>query len=282
MIREGYGQIAQHGSERRQSSCCGTSSCCGGMSAVDADQLARQIGYAADELSALPDGVNLGLSCGNPTALAALRPGEVLLDLGSGAGFDAFVAGPKAGATGRVIGVDMTPEMLAKARQNIATYRERTGLDNVEFRLGEIEHLPVADNSVDVVISNCVLNLSPDKPQVWREIARVFKPGGRVAVSDLALLKPLPPEVLKMVEALVGCVAGAVLMSETERMARDAGLVEVRLNPKPGYVEALMQGQDPLYLKIAAQLPAGTQPGDFITSLEITARKPSAVVQSPS
>ncbi len=282
MIREGYGQIAQHGSERRQSSCCGTSSCCGGMSAVDADQLARQIGYAADELSALPDGVNLGLSCGNPTALAALRPGEVLLDLGSGAGFDAFVAGPKAGATGRVIGVDMTPEMLAKARQNIATYRERTGLDNVEFRLGEIEHLPVADNSVDVVISNCVLNLSPDKPQVWREIARVLKPGGRVAVSDLALLKPLPPEVLKMVEALVGYVAGAVLMSETERMARDAGLADLRLNPKAGYVDALMQGQDPLYLKITAQLPAGTQPGDFITSLEITARKPSAVVQSPS
>jgi arsenite methyltransferase len=280
MIREGYGQIAQHGSERRQSSCCGgTSSGCGGMSAVDADQLARQIGYADAELSALPDGANIGLSCGNPTALAALRPGEVLLDLGSGAGFDAFVAGPKAGATGRVIGVDMTPEMLAKARRNIATYRERTGLDNVEFRLGEIEHLPVADNSVDVVISNCVLNLSPDKPQVWREIARVLKPGGRVAVSDLALLKPLPPEVLKMVEALVGCVAGAVLMSETERMTRDAGLVEVRLNPKPGYVEALMQGQDPLYLKIAAQLPAGTQPGDFITSLEITARKLVAVSQ---
>ncbi|HEV2330732.1 MAG TPA: arsenite methyltransferase [Verrucomicrobiae bacterium] len=268
MIREGYGQIAQHGSERRQSSCCG------GMSAVDADQLARQIGYADAELSALPEGANIGLSCGNPAALAALRPGEVLLDLGSGAGFDAFVAGPKVGATGRVIGVDMTPEMLARARKNIPTYRERTGLDNVEFRLGEIEHLPVADNSVDVVISNCVLNLSPDKPQVWREIARVLKPGGRVAVSDLALLKPLPPEVLKMVEALVGCVAGAVLVSETERMARDAGLADVRLNSKAGYVDALMQGQDPLYLKIAAQLPPETKPDDFVTSLEITARKP--------
>jgi arsenite methyltransferase len=276
MIREGYGQIAQHGSERRKSSCCG------GMTAVDAAGLARQIGYADAELSALPEGANIGLSCGNPGALAALRPGEVLLDLGSGAGFDAFVAGPKVGATGRVIGVDMTPEMLAKARKNIATYRERTGLDNVEFRLGEIEHLPVADNSVDVVISNCVLNLSPDKPQVWREIARVLKPGGRVAVSDLALLKPLPAEVLKMVEALVGCVAGAVLVSETERMARDAGLTDVRLNPKAGYVDALMQGQDPLYLKIAAQLPAGTKPGDYVTSLEITARKPAAVVQPQS
>ncbi len=269
MIREGYGQIAQHGSERRQSSCCG------GMSAVDADQLARQIGYAEGELSVLPEGANIGLSCGNPAALAALRPGEVLLDLGSGAGFDAFVVGPKVGAAGRVIGVDMTPEMLAKARKNIATYRERTGLNNVEFRLGEIEHLPVADNSVDVVISNCVLNLSPDKPQVWREIVRVLKPGGRVAVSDLALLKPLPPEVLKMVEALVGCVAGAVLVSETERMAREAGLTELRLNPKAGYVDALMQGQDPLYLKIAGQLPLGTKPGDYVTSLEITGRKPA-------
>ena len=269
MIREGYGQIAQHGSERRQSSCCG------GMSAVDADQLAREIGYANAELSALPEGANIGLSCGNPAALAALRPGEMLLDLGSGAGFDAFVAGPKVGAAGRVIGVDMTPEMLARARRNIAAYRERTGLDNVEFRLGEIEHLPVADNSVDVVISNCVLNLSPDKPQVWREIVRVLKPGGRVAVSDLALLKSLPPEVLKMVEALVGCVAGAVLVSETERMARGAGLADLRLNPRAGYVDALMQGQDPLYLKIAAQLPPGTKPGDFVTSLEIMGRKPA-------
>ena len=268
LVREGYGQIARHGSERRQSSCCG------GMSAVDADQLARQIGYGAEELAALPGGANIGLSCGNPGALAALRPGEVLLDLGSGAGFDAFVAGPKVGPAGRVIGVDMTPEMLAKARKNIAAYRERTKLDNIEFRLGEIEYLPVADNCVDVVISNCVLNLSPDKPQVWREIARVLKPGGRVAVSDLALLKPLPEAVREMVEALVGCVAGAVLASETERMARDAGLTEIRLNAKPGYVDTLVEGQDPLYLKIIAHLPAGAKPGDYVTSLEITGRKP--------
>ena len=141
-----------------------------------------------------------------------------------------FIAGKKVGATGRAIGVDMTAEMLAKARKNLRAYRERTGLDNVEFRLGEIEHLPVADASVDVVISNCVINLSPDKPQVWREIARVLKPGGRVAVSDLALLKPLPPGVLEMVEALVGCVAGAVLVSETERMAKEAGLTDIVLN----------------------------------------------------
>ena len=174
----------------------------------------------------------MGLSCGNPNALAALQPGEVVLDLGAGGGFDVFIAGKKVGATGRAIGVDMTAEMLGKARKNIAAYRERTGLDNVEFRLGEIEHLPLADNSVDAVISNCVINLSPDKPQVWREIARVLKPGGRVAVSDLALLKPLPPAVLESVEALVGCVAGAVLVSDTERMAQGGGLERDRPEPQ--------------------------------------------------
>jgi arsenite methyltransferase len=272
-VRDGYADIALKGSERRQPSCCA------GMCDVDAEKLARQIGYSSEELAALPDGANIGLSCGNPNALAALRPGEVLLDLGSGAGFDAFVAGPKVGATGRVIGVDMTPEMLSKARKNITTYRDRTGLDNVEFRLGEIEHLPVADASVDAVISNCVINLSPDKPQVWREIARVLKPGGRVAVSDLALLKPLPSGVAEMVEALVGCVAGAVLVDESGRMAHDAGLTNIQLNPKPGYVEALVDGQDPLYVKIMAQLPAGAKPGDYVTSLEITARKLASVAQ---
>lgn len=266
-VRAGYSEIALHGSERRKSSCC-----CG-MTEVESDKLSRQIGYSAEELAALPEGANIGLSCGNPCALAALRPGEVLLDLGSGGGFDAFVAGPKVGPSGRVIGVDMTPEMLAKARTNSASYRERTGLDNVEFRLGEIEHLPVADGSVDAVISNCVINLSPDKAQVWREIARVLKPGGRVAVSDLALLKALPRAVEEMVEALVGCIAGAVLLSETEKMAREAGLSDIRLNPKSGYVDSLVEWQDPLYQKLMAHLPAGTKPGDYITSLEITARK---------
>ena len=218
-MREGYGQIAKSGG-----SCCGPAPTCCGSAPAASENLAKHIGYSAEELAALPEGANMGLSCGNPNALAALQPGEVVLDLGAGGGFDVFIAGKKVGATGRAIGVDMTPEMLAKARKNIAAYRERTGLDNVEFRLGEIEHLPLADNSVDVVISNCVINLSPDKPQVWREIARVLKPGGRVAVSDLALLKPLPPAVAESVEALVGCVAGAVLVSETERMAQGGGL----------------------------------------------------------
>ena len=218
----------------------------------------------------------MGLSCGNPAALAALKPGEVVLDLGSGGGFDVFIAGRKVGATGRAIGVDMTPEMLAKARRNLAQYREETGLANVEFRLGEIEHLPVADASVDVIISNCVVNLSPDKPQVWREIARVLKPGGRVAISDMALLKPLPGEVLKMVEALVGCVAGASLVSETERMAQEAGLADIVLKSKPAYVEAMTGFEDPLYQEIVTHLPAGTKPADYITSLEVQAHKPGA------
>jgi arsenite methyltransferase len=269
-VREGYGKIAV-----ADNSCCSPAVSCCGSNATASEQLARHIGYSAQELAVLPDGSNMGLSCGNPTAIASLQPGEVVLDLGAGGGFDVFIAGQKVGAAGRAIGVDMTPEMLAKARRNAATYRDNTGLNNVEFRLGEIEHLPLADASVDVVISNCVINLSPNKPQVWREIARVLKPGGRVAVSDLALLKPLPPEVVEMVEALVGCVAGAVLVSETERMAREAGLVDIQLNSKADYVNAMVNWNDPLYQKIALHLPAGAKPGDFITSLEITGRKPS-------
>ncbi len=269
-VREGYGEIARQGNESRS----GGKSCCGCSPAGAAD-LARQIGYSAEELAALPEGANLGLSCGNPHALAALQAGEVLLDLGSGAGFDLFIAGRKLGPSGRAIGVDMTPDMLAKARKNAAAYRQKSGLDNVEFRLGEIEHLPVSDCSVDVVISNCVLNLSPDKPQVWREIARVLKPGGRVAVSDLALLQPLPPAVLEMVEALIGCVAGAVLVPETGQMARQAGLAEITLTTQSGYVDGMLDWQDPLYQKILGLLPPGAKPSAYVTSLEVTARKPA-------
>jgi SAM-dependent methyltransferase len=269
-VREGYGKIAQ-----QEVSCCSGVSCCGSNPEGSA-QLAKYVGYSAEELATLPEGANMGLSCGNPSALAALRPGEVVLDLGSGGGFDVFIAARKVGAAGRAIGVDMTPEMLAKARKNIAAYRERSGLDNVEFRLGEIEHLPLPDNSVDVVISNCVINLSPDKPQVWREIARVLKPGGRVAVSDLALLKPLPAEILKMIEALVGCVAGAVLVRETENMVQAAGLTNLSLNPKSDYVTAMVDWNDPLYAKIVQHLPTGTGPEDYMTSLEVRATKPTS------
>jgi SAM-dependent methyltransferase len=265
-VREGYAQIVQEG----EAGCCGTSCCCGGGSA---DQVAQAVGYDAEELASLPDGANLGLSCGNPTALAELRPGEVVLDLGSGGGFDVFLAGQRVGPSGRAIGVDMTAEMVTRARRNAEAYTARTGLSNVEFRLGEIEHLPVPDASVDVVISNCVLNLSPDKEQVWREIARVLRSGGRVAVSDLALLRPLPDEVAGMVRALVGCVAGAVLVEDTERMASQAGLTSIGLEKKPEYVEAMEGWSDPLYRSIAEHLPAGTRAADFITSLYVTGRK---------
>jgi arsenite methyltransferase len=269
LVRDGYKKIAQETS----AGCCGAGVSCCGSSPQEAEKLARELGYSVEELKALPEGANMGLSCGNPAALAALKPGEVVVDLGSGGGFDIFIAGRKVGATGRAIGVDMTAEMLAKARHNTAAYREQTGLDNVEFRLGEIEHLPIADNTADVIISNCVINLSPDKAQVWREIARVLKPGGRVAVSDIALLKPLPADVLKMVEAMIGCVAGAGLVSETERMARAAGLTDIALTRKPGYIEALTDWEDPLYRKIIEHLPSGAKPADYITSLEVQAIK---------
>ena len=270
LVREGYAKIAQ---DTAAGSCSPGVSCCGSAPA-DAEKLARELGYTVEELKSLPEGANMGLSCGNPAALAALKPGETVLDLGSGGGFDVFIAGRKVGANGRAIGVDMTPEMLGKARRNIAAYQQETGLNNVEFRLGEIEHLPVADDSVDAIIPNCVINLSPDKAQVWREMARVLKPGGRVAVSDLALVKPLPAEVLTIVEALVGCVAGATLVSETGRMAREAGLSDIVLKVKSDYIEAMLNFEDPLYQKIIELLPQGAKPSDYITSLEVQALKP--------
>jgi SAM-dependent methyltransferase len=300
-VREGYGRIARSSSSMPlfestlptaaplpaapPSTCCEPSPSdsadgCGDMkggccsSAPDPEGLAKALGYTMAELAELPSGVNLGLSCGNPTALAALKSGEVLLDLGSGAGFDVFVASRKVGPRGRAIGVDMTPDMVKRARANIASWRSRTGLDNVEFRLGEIEHLPVADASVDALVSNCVLNLSPDQSQVWREVARVLKRGGRVAVSDLALLRPLPSAVASRIDALIGCVAGASLVTEIERMAKAAGLVDVVLTTKSDYVAALESLDDPLYAQIAKLLPAGTTTKDFVTSVLVAARKP--------
>jgi len=266
-VREAYSAIARTGT----SCCCGTS--CGG--ATDSGDLALSIGYGADDLGSIPDGANLGLSCGNPTAIASLRPGETVVDLGCGAGFDVFIAARVVGPGGRVIGVDMTADMLSKARRNARAFEEMTGFDNVEFRLGEIEHLPVADSSVDVVISNCVINLSSDKSQVWREIARVLKPGGRLSISDMALLKPLPEVVVKSVEALVGCIAGAVLVEETEGMIRDAGLERAVLEPKSGYVESMTDFNDPLYKQIMSALPEGIRVGDYVTSLTVTAYKPA-------
>lgn len=288
-VRAGYAEIAKSGQwsgvsaePAASSGCCGGTSdsdsdgggggCCG-PTTLTADDVARAVGYAESDLSILPGGANLGLSCGNPNALANLKPGETVIDLGSGGGFDCFIAGPKVGASGRVIGVDMTPEMLSKARSNIANYEERSGLSNVEFRLGEIESIPVADASVDVVISNCVINLSPDKDRVWREIARVLKSGGRVAVSDLALLKPLPESIASDVEALVGCVAGAQLVDDIRTSVAQAGLVDLQMTAKPQYIEAMVNAADPLYKKIAEALPEGASMSDYVVSLDIEAKK---------
>ena len=264
-VRAGYAAIAAG-----RGSCCEGGGCCG---QPDPDRLAKAVGYDAETLARLPEGANMGLSCGNPVAIAALREGQTVLDLGSGGGFDAFQAGEKVKASGRVIGVDMTPEMITKARKNIEQYRRRVGLNNVEFRLGEIEHLPAPDASVDVVLSNCVINLSPDKPQVWREVFRVLKPGGKASVSDLALLKPLPGDIREMAAALVGCVAGAALVEETRDMLEKAGFTSIVLTPNPDYVRSMQDWNDPLYREIAEKLPQGEEMADYVVSLSIEARK---------
>lgn len=278
-VREGYGRIA-----RGQGGCCGAgaaspSSCCGSSAP---EELVAALGYQEADLVALPAGANLGLSCGHPTALAALRPGEVVLDLGCGSGFDCFVAAPRVGPAGRVIGVDMTPDMLARARGLLPEFTARTGLANLEFRLGEIEHLPVADQSVDVVISNCVLNLSPDQAQVWREIFRVLRPGGRVAIADLALRRPLPPAIRQSVAALIGCVAGAALIDEIRAWMTAAGFPDVRFAEKPQAIEAMLSNHDLRYQEIAAALPAGASLADYIISLAIAAVKPDAPGSAPA
>lgn len=217
VVRDKYGQIAQ------AADCCGGGSCCGGVANVDA--AARQIGYRAADLAAIPPAANLGLGCGNPLEYADAKPGETVLDLGSGAGLDCFLASRAVGESGRVIGVDMTAEMIEKARTNAAG----GGYRNVEFRLGEIEHLPVPDNSVDLIISNCVVNLSPDKPQVFREAWRVLKPGGRMLISDLVLLRPISDALRESVAAYVGCVAGALQKADYLMAIRDAGFAAVEV-----------------------------------------------------
>lgn len=218
-VRKEYSKFAMAGT----SCCTGSHSCCG--TAPTADEICRRIGYSEEELKSAPEGANLGLGCGNPVALASLKEGEVVLDLGSGAGFDCFLAAGQVGNTGRVIGVDMTPDMLSKARDNAV----QGGFFNVEFRLGEIEHLPVADCHVDAIISNCVINLSPEKGQVFREAFRVLKAGGRIMVSDIVLLRELPGPIKESIAAYVGCVAGAVLKDKYLEAIRLAGFEDVQV-----------------------------------------------------
>jgi len=223
-VRKRYAKVA-----KTSGSCCASSiSCC---SAPTNEQVSKMIGYSEEEMSAVPEGANLGLGCGNPTALASLKEGERVLDLGSGAGFDCFLAAKKVGKQGKVIGVDMTPEMLDKARANA----KKGKYTNVEFRLGEIENLPVTDNSVDVIISNCVINLAPNKKRVFEEAFRVLTPNGRLMVSDIVLLKELPKSIKENVEAYAGCIAGAELKDKYLEQIRKAGFQEVRVIDEKTY-----------------------------------------------
>ncbi|HHO69660.1 MAG TPA: arsenite methyltransferase [Gammaproteobacteria bacterium] len=226
-VREAYGEVAEASDE---GGCCGeASSCCGVSDDAQINAIiSERLGYSAADREAVPEGVDMGLGCGNPRAIAGLKPGEVVLDLGAGGGFDAFLAAREVGEAGRVIGVDMTPAMLSKARANAAKGR----YTNVEFRLGEIEHLPVADASVDVIISNCVINLSPDKPQVFREAFRVLKPGGRLAISDVVASTELPDEVRNDPFLHSACVSGASTVDELHAFLSDAGFTDIRIEPK--------------------------------------------------
>jgi arsenite methyltransferase len=219
-VKERYGKIAQS-----SGGCgCSGSSCCGSSSS-SADLISRAIGYSDADLEAVPEGANLGLGCGNPSAIASLEPGEIVLDLGSGAGFDAFLVARKVGPSGKVIGVDMTPEMLAKARANAKS----GGYDNVEFRKGEIEDLPVDSGTIDIIISNCVINLSPDKSRVFSEAFRVLRPGGRIAVSDIVLTAPLPDYIRDSIAAYTACVAGASIKEEYLDAVRSAGFTDIKI-----------------------------------------------------
>ncbi len=255
MVRIRYGGIAVAAD---LSGCCAptASSCCGPTTA--APDKALQMGYTEAQLASVPDGANLGLGCGNPQAIAAIQPGETVVDLGSGAGFDCFLAARQVGPGGHVIGIDMTHEMLMKARANAA----RIGVGNVEFCLGELEHLPVADNTAEIVISNCVINLVPDKAQVFREAFRVLKPGGRLAVSDIVSTAPLPAELRGDPALICGCVAGAARAALIEEWLSQAGFVDIRVLPKPESRE-LIKSWAP-----------GRGVEDYVVSAAIEARKP--------
>jgi len=265
-VKEGYGRVAL---ENR--SCCGApSSCCGSSASIQT--IGEMIGYSKEEMNQVPEGANLGLGCGNPVALASIKVGQTVLDLGSGAGFDSFLAARAVGEQGRVIGVDMTPEMVAKARENA----KKGGFRNVEFRLGEIENLPVPDDSVDVILSNCVINLSPEKPKVFAEAFRVLKPGGKLTLSDVVLLRPLPPVLANSAAAYLGCVAGASLKSDYLDMLAAAGFTDVQVAGESTFYlgEA---AADPVVQAIIteASLTPGQikEVGESIVSIKVVATK---------
>jgi SAM-dependent methyltransferase len=275
VVRERYGKIAQNVSFvpgiNDAPPCCGPTeaseptetkgSCCGGSEAKP-EQLSALMGYSREDLTFAPEGSNLGLGCGNPVALGSLKPGETVVDLGSGGGFDCFLAAKQVGTTGRVIGVDMTPDMLAKARMNAS----KIGAQNVEFRLGEIEHLPVADNSADIIMSNCVINLSPDKARVYQDAYRILKPGGRLAIADIVATAPLPAEVQQNLALVSACIGGAATIDETRAMLGQAGFRDIKIQIKDESRKLIRQW-DPGKSKNA---------GDYVVSAYIEAVKPVA------
>lgn len=267
-VRAHYGKIAEttqlNPADSQYSSCCGptfqnagsmeSGLCCGGKD-VSAEQISKALGYSEMDVNNCPAGSNMGLGCGNPKAIAALKPGEVVLDLGSGGGFDCFLASREVGETGQVIGVDMTPDMLEKARQNLVT----SGVTNVEFRLGEIEHLPVADASIDVIISNCVINLSPYKQQVLDEAFRVLKPGGRLAFSDVVAKAPLPESLKNSVTMIASCIGGAETTENLVTMLKKSGFKNVHIQPVDGsseFIRTWIPGQNIEDYVISAMIEA--------------------------
>ena len=254
IVRQQYSRVAES-----SDACCSSSapSCCGTSSP---EAVSQALGYSAHETAAVPAGANMGLGCGNPQAIAALKPGETVLDLGSGGGFDCFLAARQVGAAGRVIGVDMTPAMLSKARANA----EQGGFANVEFRLGEIEHLPVADRSIDVILSNCVINLSPDKPRVFAECFRVLKPGGRLAISDVVAFAEIPAHIQEDMALLTGCMAGATPIAELGETLHALGFEDVRIAPKE---------ESKSFIR---EWAPGTPITDYVVSAAIEAVKPAA------
>ncbi len=260
-VREAYAAVA-----RGEGNCCGPSCRCG-----SAAELSKKAGYSESEISTTPEGANLGLGCGNPTAIASLKPGEVVLDLGSGAGFDCFLAAERVGPEGRVIGVDMTPDMLEKANRNL----EGSGFNNIEFRQGYIEELPVEDNSVDVVISNCVINLSPDKNKVFSEIYRVLKPGGRMMVSDIVKTRRLPDAIENDMATLAACVSGALMEEEYFGAIESAGLAGAKAISKQDYGAALTESPGPVSDLIRSAVPGGDFSG-YIASVSVSAVKSGA------
>ena len=258
-VRERYGAIAEQDDATAEPACgCGDGNTGGGCCGSGAEgTYSEKLGYSAADSASVPAGADLGLGCGNPLAIASIKPGETVLDLGSGAGFDCLLAARQLNGTGRVIGVDMTPPMISKARRNAA----QSGFANVEFRLGEIEHLPVADATVELIISNCVINLSPEKAQVFREAFRVLKPGGRLAISDVVATKPVPPALREKLQAIGACVAGAALISDLQAMLQDAGFARVEIQPRDSSRQTIAQWTE----------DAGV--ADFVVSAYLTAYK---------